>query len=115
MLNQPANPKIYLCTGLTDMRKGVNSLSILAESVCSEQACSGAMVIFRGRRADKIKILWSYARILCMASVGEFCSSTAISLFSAIPSINLTKSITSANIFCPYNFFQFFSASLINL
>jgi transposase len=66
MLNQPANPKIYLCTGLTDMRKGVNSLSILAESVCSEQACSGAMFIFRGRRADKIKILWWDMQGFCL-------------------------------------------------
>jgi hypothetical protein len=29
--------KIYLCTGRTDMRKGINGLSILAQSILNDQ------------------------------------------------------------------------------
>ena len=32
MLSPEGGCKIYLCTGQTDMRKGVNGLSILAQS-----------------------------------------------------------------------------------
>ena len=31
------NIRIYLCTGSTDMRKGMNGLTILAEQLLSEQ------------------------------------------------------------------------------
>ena len=40
------------------MRKGINGLSILAESLLSEQFASGAMFVFRGKQADRVKILW---------------------------------------------------------
>jgi transposase len=60
------NIKIYLCTGLTDMRKGVNSLAQLAESIVSNQVFTGSMFIFRGRSADKIKIIWWDSQGFCM-------------------------------------------------
>ena len=31
------NIRIYLCTGATDMRKGMNGLTMLAEQLLSEQ------------------------------------------------------------------------------
>ena len=37
MLNPGSNTKIYLCTGLTDMRKGVNGLSLLVQDILSNQ------------------------------------------------------------------------------
>jgi transposase len=66
MLNLEANTKIYLCTGYTDMRKGVNGLSSLAESILSTKFCSGAMFVFRGKSADKIKILWWDGQGFCL-------------------------------------------------
>ncbi len=66
MLNPEGNTKIYLCTGYTDMRKGVNGLSLLAESILSTKFCSGAMFVFRGRSADKIKILWWDGQGFCL-------------------------------------------------
>jgi hypothetical protein len=45
MLNPRSDIRIYLCTGHTDMRKGMNGLSILAQSVASEQFSSGAMFV----------------------------------------------------------------------
>lgn len=41
--------KIYLCTGKTDMRKGIHGLSLLAQSILSEGICDGALFVFRGR------------------------------------------------------------------
>lgn len=58
MLVPWSNTKIYLCTGLTDMRKGVNGLSLLAQDILSNQFSSGAMFVFRGKSATRIKILW---------------------------------------------------------
>ena len=58
MLNPDSSCRIYLCTGHTDMRKGVNGLSILAQSVISDNLETGALFVFRGKRADKVKILY---------------------------------------------------------
>ena len=58
MLAPSGNIKIYLCSGYTDMRKGMYGLSLLAGSLIKGEACSGAMFVFRGKSADKIKILW---------------------------------------------------------
>ena len=58
MLNIGSDTRIYLYNGSTDMRKGINGLSLLAESILSDQFCNGAMFVFRGRRADRIKVLW---------------------------------------------------------
>ena len=66
MLTPGSDIKIYICTGHTDMRKGINGLSILAESIFSNQFSSGAMFIFRGKKADKIKILWWDGQGFCM-------------------------------------------------
>lgn len=66
MLNPKADIRIYLCTGYTDMRKGVGSLSMLAQSLVSGQFSSGSMFVFRGKSADKIKILWWDGQGFCM-------------------------------------------------
>jgi transposase len=66
MLNPGSDTKIYLCIGHTDMRKGANGLSLLAESILSNQFYSGAMFVFRGKSADKIKILWWDGQGFCL-------------------------------------------------
>ena len=53
-----SSAKIYMATGYTDMRKGAHGLSILVQSDLLQKATSGAMFVFRGKSADKIKILW---------------------------------------------------------
>jgi len=76
MLNPASGSKIYLCTGLTGMRKGVNGLSILAQSVISDNITMGALFVFRGKRADKIKILWWDGQGFCLyykcLDIGKF-------------------------------------------
>lgn len=58
MLNLSSESRIYLCTGCTDMRKGINGLSILAQSILLNQFHKSILFVFRGKQADKIKILW---------------------------------------------------------
>jgi transposase len=66
MLNIDSGIRIYLYTGSTDMRKGINGLSLLAQSILSDQFCNGSMFVFRGRRADRIKILWWDGQGFCL-------------------------------------------------
>jgi transposase len=66
MLNIGRDIKIYLCTGCTDMRKGINGLSVLAQGLLSEAFAGGAMFIFRGKQADKVKLLWFDGQGFCM-------------------------------------------------
>lgn len=61
-----ATTKIYLCTGHTDMRKGISGLSLLAESSGSQSLSSGTLFVFRGKSADKLKILWWDGQGFCL-------------------------------------------------
>jgi len=58
--------KIYLRTGHTDMRKGVNGLSLLASGLVAERTRSNTMFVFRGKSADKIKVLWWDGQGFCL-------------------------------------------------
>ena len=67
MLNLGSDIKIYLSLGITDMRKGINGLSMLASSLISDNRIStGAMFVFRGKSADRIKILWWDGQGFCL-------------------------------------------------
>jgi transposase len=67
MLNLGSDTKIYLSSGVTDMRKGINGLSIIAsEAIPDKKISTGAMFVFRGKRSDKIKILWWDGQGFCL-------------------------------------------------
>ena len=66
MITLDSRLKIFLACGHTDMRKGVLSLSLLATSLIEHQDNSGALFVFRGRSADKIKILWWDGQGFCL-------------------------------------------------
>ena len=52
--------KVYLASGVTDMRKSINGLSVLVEEVLHLNPLSSHLFIFCNRGRDKIKILyWS--------------------------------------------------------
>ena len=70
MLDLNINTKIYLSCNITDMRKGINGLSMLAGEIISKNTSqripSGAMFVFRGKRSDRIKILWWDGQGFCL-------------------------------------------------
>lgn len=57
MITIPAGVRIYLACGPTDMRKGFDGLSMLAQDVLKQDAFAGHLFCFRGRRGDLVKIL----------------------------------------------------------
>jgi transposase len=58
--------KIYMATGHTDMRKGTQGLAGLVQSDLLQKATSGALFVFRGKSANKIKILWWDGQGFCL-------------------------------------------------
>ena len=47
MITVPAGVRIYLAMGPTDMRKGMNGLSILAQEVLKQDPFAGRLFVFR--------------------------------------------------------------------
>ena len=62
MIPMPAGTQIWVACGTTDMRKGFDGLAMLVQDVLKKAAYSGHLFVFRGKRADRIKILWWTAR-----------------------------------------------------
>ena len=58
MLNMNEDIKIYLRLKPTDMRKSIDTLSILVVEVLELNPSSGHLFIFRNRQRDKLKILY---------------------------------------------------------
>ena len=50
MIPVPAQTKVWLAAGVTDMRKGFNGLSALAEKALAEDPFSGHLFVFRGQK-----------------------------------------------------------------
>ena len=57
MINVPAGARILLATRSMDFRKGAHGLAALAQEVLAEDPFSGAVIVYRGKRADRVKIL----------------------------------------------------------
>jgi transposase len=53
----PAGARILLASKPVDFRKGAHSLAALAAEVLDADPFSGTVLVFRSRRADRIKIL----------------------------------------------------------
>ena len=66
MIGIPSGARIYLACGHTDMRKGFNGLAVLIQEVLMQNPHSGALIAFRGRRGDLIKLLWWDTQGLCL-------------------------------------------------
>ena len=58
MITVPAGVRIYLACGVTDMRRGFDGLSMMAQDVLKQDPFSGAIFCFRGRRGDLVKVLY---------------------------------------------------------
>ena len=68
MIPVPAQTKIWLAGGVTDMRKGFVGLAALAEQVLSADPYSGHLFVFRGRRGDLLKVIWWDGQGACLFS-----------------------------------------------
>lgn len=66
MIALPAGTKVWLACGVTDMRKGFDGLAALVQLSLREDPFSGQLFVFRGRRGDRVKILWWDGDGLCL-------------------------------------------------
>ena len=57
MITPPAGARVLLAARPVDFRKGAHSLAALAAEVLGADPFSGAVLVFRSRRADRAKIL----------------------------------------------------------
>jgi transposase len=57
VITPPSGARILLATQPVDFRKGAHSLAALAAEVLGADPFSGAVLVFRSRRADRVKVL----------------------------------------------------------
>jgi len=58
MIGLPAGTRIWLAAGVTDLRRGMDGLAALVQETLQEDAFSGHLFLFRGKRGDLVKVLW---------------------------------------------------------
>lgn len=57
MITLPAGARVLLATKPVDFRKGAHSLAALAAAELGTDPFSGVVLVFRSRRADRVKLL----------------------------------------------------------
>jgi transposase len=68
MIPVPSNTRVLHAAGVTDMRRGFNTLASQASSVLAEDPYSGHLFVFHGRRGDLLKIIWWDSQGACLFS-----------------------------------------------
>lgn len=66
MISISSDTRIWLVAGATDMRRGFDGLAALVQTQLAEDPLSGQLFVFRGRRGDRIKVLWSDRDGVCL-------------------------------------------------
>jgi transposase len=54
----PSGVRVWLATGATDMRRGMNGLALQVQQALGRDPHGGDLYVFRGKRGDLIKVLW---------------------------------------------------------
>lgn len=77
MISIPAGVRVLLATRPVDFRKGAHGLAALAAEVLGEDPFSGAVIVFRAKRADRVKLLvWDGSGLVLVwkqLQQGAFC------------------------------------------
>jgi transposase len=69
LIGVPTSARVWLAAGVTDMRKGFDGLAALIQNQLAETtdtAFSGHVFVFRGKRGDKLKLLWWSGDGMCL-------------------------------------------------
>ena len=61
MIPIPPGCRVWIATGLTDMRRGMKGLALQVQEQLKRDPHAGDLYVFRGRRGDLAKILWQTA------------------------------------------------------
>jgi transposase len=66
MIGLPNGARVWLACGVTDLRNGFDGLAGLVQTKLAEEPFSGQLFVFRGRRGDRVKVLWWDGDGLCL-------------------------------------------------
>ena len=66
MIGFPAGTRVWLAAGVTDMRRGFDGLASIVQGALLEDPFSGHVFVFRGRKGDRVKVLWWSGDGMCM-------------------------------------------------
>ena len=66
MIPIPSGTQIWVACGATDMRKGFDGLAMRVQDILKKNPYCGHLFVFRGKRADRIKVLWWDGTGLCL-------------------------------------------------
>ena len=58
MIAPPTGVRVWLATGATDMRRGMNSLALQVQETLQRDPHAGNFCVFRGKRGDLLIVLW---------------------------------------------------------
>src|SRR5208282_1353051 len=58
MIPMPSGVRVWIATGHTDMRRGMQGLALQVQEQLKRDPHGGDLYLFRGRRGDLAKILW---------------------------------------------------------
>ena len=58
MIVPPSGARVWLAAGVTDMRRGMNSLALQVQQSLGRDPHAGDLYVFRGKRGDLLKVLW---------------------------------------------------------
>ena len=66
MIGPGTGVRVYVACGVTDMRKGIAGLAALTQDVLRQKPTGGAVFAFRGRRGDRLKLLYWDGQGFCL-------------------------------------------------
>ena len=66
MIGFPAGTRVWLAAGITDMRRGFDGLAAIVQGALLEDPFSVHVFVFRGRKGDRVKVLWWSGDGMCM-------------------------------------------------
>ena len=58
MIAFPAGVNVWIAGGVTDMRRGMNTLALQVQQGLGRDPHAGEIFCFRGRRGDLVKLIW---------------------------------------------------------
>ncbi|MFK4719241.1 transposase [Bradyrhizobium niftali] len=68
MIPIAAGARIWIATGHTDMRKGMQGLALLVQEGLGRDPFAGDVFVFRGRAGTLIKAVWHDGVVLSLSS-----------------------------------------------
>ena len=54
MIVPPSGVRVWLATGATDMRRGMNSLALQVQEALQRDPHAGDLYVFRGKRGERV-------------------------------------------------------------